>query len=74
MLRRWWTSLTQCAQEGCDGPPERLGYCSRHVRPYAPAPDEFWGDNEPTGAAEPAQPTGPGVSDERTDLPPAAVG
>jgi hypothetical protein len=43
-LRKWWMWLTHCSEPGCGQRPEHLGCCARHARPYAPGPDELWGD------------------------------
>jgi hypothetical protein len=43
-LKRFWSWLTTCAEDGCGNHPVHLGWCGEHAPGHDPAPDEYWGD------------------------------
>jgi hypothetical protein len=42
-VKRFWSWLTTCAEDGCQAHPVHLGWCREHAPGYDPEPDEYWG-------------------------------
>jgi hypothetical protein len=43
LVKRFWSWLTTCAEDGCREHPVHLGWCREHAPRYEQEPDEFWG-------------------------------